>query len=163
MSKSKCYVADYLCFNEITPRGVTKTGRKIEITPSSTPILTGCQITVNSATDLTTLIQQPFMKKTVYQIQIALKGFKPKIWRRVLIPPDMLLPEFHYLIQRMMGWENCHLHQFIQNGIFYSEPREEEWDDMDTEDYTGLRVSDLLAREKDSLIYEYDFGAAGNT
>jgi hypothetical protein len=34
---------------------------------------------------------------------------------------------------------------------------------MDTEDYTGLRVSDLLAREKDSLIYEYDFGAAGNT
>ena len=98
------------------------------------------------------------MKKTVYQIQIALKGFKPKIWRRVLIPPDMLLPDFHYLIQAVMGWTNSHLHQFNHYGTFYSEPQEEGWDTMDTEDYSGIRVSDLLEEEKDSLIYEYDFG-----
>ena len=30
------------------------------------------------------------MTENVYQIQIALKGFKPKIWRRVLIPSDIL-------------------------------------------------------------------------
>jgi hypothetical protein len=97
------------------------------------------------------------MTKTIYQIQIALKGFKPKIWRRILIPSNMLLSEFHYVIQGVMGWENAHLHQFIKDRIFYSEPLED-LDDLDTEDYTGIRVSDLLESEKDSLIYEYDFG-----
>ena len=29
---------------------------------------------------------------------------------------------------------------------------------MDTEDYTDIRVCDLLDMEKDSLIYKYDFG-----
>jgi hypothetical protein len=98
------------------------------------------------------------MTKTVYQIQIALKGSKPKIWRRVLIPSDISMSDFHYVIQAVMGWTNSHLHQFIQHGIFYSEPQEEMWDEMDAEDYTDLRVSDLLTREKDTLIYEYDFG-----
>ena len=95
------------------------------------------------------------MTKNVYQIQVALKGFKPKIWRRVLIQPDMLLSDFHYFIQAVMGWTNAHLHQFVQHGIFYSEPHP---DDIDSEDYTGIRVSDLLESEKDYLIYEYDFG-----
>ncbi len=98
------------------------------------------------------------MTKTIYQIQIALRGFKPKIWRRVLIPSDLLLSDFHYVIQAVMGWTNSHLHQFVQYGIFYSEPSEGMWDDMDTEDYTDIRVSDLLGQEKDTLIYEYDFG-----
>jgi len=98
------------------------------------------------------------MKKTVYQIQVALKGFKPKIWRRILIPSDLLLSDFHYVLQVVMGWTNSHLHQFIQHGIIYSEPSEGMWDDMDTEDYTGIKISDLLRQEKDTLIYEYDFG-----
>lgn len=98
------------------------------------------------------------MTKTVYQIQIALKGFKPKIWRRILIPSDISMSDFHYVIQVVMGWTNSHLHQFFQYGTFYSEPQEGSWDDMDAEDYTDLSVSDLLTREKDILIYEYDFG-----
>ncbi len=98
------------------------------------------------------------MTKTAYQIQIALKGFKPKIWRRVLIPSDISMSDFHYVIQVVMGWTNSHLHQFIQYGTYYSEPQEETWDDMDTEDYTDIKVCDLLDMEKDNLIYEYDFG-----
>jgi hypothetical protein len=98
------------------------------------------------------------MTKTVYQIQISLKGFKPKIWRKVLIPSDLSLSDLHSVIQAVMGWTNSHLHQFIQYGTFYSEPQQEIWDDMDAEDYTDLRVSDLLKREKDTLVYEYDFG-----
>jgi len=98
------------------------------------------------------------MTKTVYQIQISLKGFKPKIWRKVLIPSDLSLSDLHSVIQAVMGWTNSHLHQFIQYGTFYSEPQQEIWDDMDAEDYTDLRVSDLLHREKDTLVYEYDFG-----
>ncbi|MBL7111168.1 MAG: plasmid pRiA4b ORF-3 family protein [Bacteroidales bacterium] len=98
------------------------------------------------------------MTKTAYQIQIALKGSKPKIWRRVLIPSGMLLSDLHYVIQIVMGWTNTHLHEFIHNGISYSEPDDEMLDGLDAEDSTSVKVFDLLEREKDSLIYEYDFG-----
>jgi hypothetical protein len=98
------------------------------------------------------------MTKTTYQIQIALKGSKPKIWRRVLIPSDMLLSDFHYVIQVVMGWTNSHLHEFIHHGISYTEPHDEMLDDLDAVDYTEIRTSDLLEKEKDTFIYEYDFG-----
>ena len=39
------------------------------------------------------------MTKKTYQIQIALKGFKPKIWRILLIQSDLLLADFHKIIQ----------------------------------------------------------------
>ncbi|MCH7764697.1 MAG: plasmid pRiA4b ORF-3 family protein, partial [Candidatus Marinimicrobia bacterium] len=52
------------------------------------------------------------MTKKIYQIQISLNYFKAKIWRRLLIPSDLLLSDFHKIIQTSMGWTNSHLHQF---------------------------------------------------
>ena len=102
------------------------------------------------------------MKTKIYQIQIALKEVKPKVWRRVLIPSDLLLSDFHKIIQTTMGWSNFHLHQFIFNDIFYSvkHPDDDFWDDTDTVDYSKkkLRVSSFLKKEKDKILYEYDFG-----
>jgi hypothetical protein len=48
----------------------------------------------------------------IYQIQIVLSRLRPKIWRRILIQPDLLLSDFHLVIQITIGWENYHLHQF---------------------------------------------------
>ena len=96
------------------------------------------------------------MAKEIYQIQIALKGFSPKIWRRVQMYSDTLLPDVHKIIQTTMGWSNCHLHQFIKNGRFYSRPSPD--DELETIDYRKIKVSDMLKREKDKIIYEYDFG-----
>ncbi len=96
------------------------------------------------------------MAKKIYQVHIALKSSQPKIWRRILIPSDLLLKDFHLVIQVAMGWTNSHLHQFVCQGNFYGEPDDEMWGNM--EDYSGMKVSDLLKREKDSLMYEYDFG-----
>ncbi len=100
------------------------------------------------------------MTKQIYQIQIALKGFKPKIWRRVLISSDTPMYRFHEVIQVSMGWEGGHLHQFEKNGIFYSTKMEGDdmWGEMDTVDYKKLKVSHLLKQEKDKMRYEYDFG-----
>ncbi len=100
------------------------------------------------------------MANNIYQIQIALKGFKPKIWRRILIPSDLLLSDFHKIIQTTMGWTNSHLHQFIKNRNFYSVRMLDDdlWDEMKTTDYKQMRVSDLLKKEKEKIIYEYDFG-----
>ncbi len=100
------------------------------------------------------------MTKKIYQIKIALKESKPKIWRRLLVPSDLLLSHFHEVIQVTMGWTNSHLHQFIKNKTYYTEKMigDDLWDEMGNIDYSGMKISDLLKKEKDKIIYEYDFG-----
>lgn len=100
------------------------------------------------------------MTRQIYQIQIALRGFKPKIWRRVLVPSDLLLSHFHFVIQKAMGWEDDHLHQFIKNRTFYTVRMKEDylWDETNNVDYKKMKISDLLTVEKETIIYEYDFG-----
>jgi hypothetical protein len=100
------------------------------------------------------------MTKKIYQIQIALKEFKPRIWRRILIPSNLLLSDFHKIIQTTMGWTNSHLHQFIKNGTFYTRKMVDDdlWDEMDNFDYKKMKILDLLKKEKEKIIYEYDFG-----
>jgi len=100
------------------------------------------------------------MSVKTYQIQVSLNGLKPKIWRRIMVEPQMLLPDFHKVIQTTMGWTNSHLHQFIKDRTFYTLQLEEDdfWSTMDNVDYSKTKVSDLLKKEKDKIIYEYDFG-----
>ena len=100
------------------------------------------------------------MTQKIFQIQIALKGFKPKIWRRILIPSDLFLSDFNKIIQTTMGWTNSHLNQFIKNRIFYTKrmPDDDLWDEMDNVDYKKMKITDLLKKEKEKIIYEYDFG-----
>ena len=100
------------------------------------------------------------MTKKIYQVQIELKRFKPKIWRRILVPSDLLLSDFHRIIQTTMGWTNSHLHQFIKNRTFYTVRLQDDdfWDEHDSVDYKKMKISDLLKKEKEKIIYEYDFG-----
>ncbi len=86
-----------------------------------------------------------------------LKGAKPPIWRRILIDNSVALPKLHGVIQIVMGWTNSHLHQFIAGDRYYGMPDpnsdfEEILDEME------YRLNQLLKTEKDSVIYEYDFG-----
>ena len=97
----------------------------------------------------------------IYQLKVALKGSKPPIWRRILIPADMELIDLHDAIQAAMGWDDAHLHQFKQGRTFYLPDPEDGFmgfGGFDTEDSTGVRVGDLLHKEKDKIVYEYDFG-----
>lgn len=100
------------------------------------------------------------MKKEIYQIQVTLIGSKPKIWRRLLVPSNILLSDLHKVIQTAMGWENAHLHQFVQGSKHYAQPAKGEpfWDGLEMVDYKKVRLHDLLKSEKDKLVYEYDFG-----
>lgn len=94
----------------------------------------------------------------IYQLKITLEGAKPPIWRRVLVESSRSLAELHWIIQIAMGWENSHLHQFIHDGKFYSEPSPFDDGYMETEDSNKYRIDKLLQREKASIRYEYDFG-----
>jgi len=100
------------------------------------------------------------MSKKIYHVKISLRGSKPNIWRRLLIPSDLLLADLHKIIQTSMGWMNSHLHQFIKGRTYYRARVEEDdfWDELDNVDYKKIKISGLLKNEKDKIIYEYDFG-----
>jgi hypothetical protein len=92
----------------------------------------------------------------LYQLKISLDGIKPQIWRRVLVDPEIKLPDLHKVIQTVMGWTNSHLHQFYYNDEIYSEPYED--NDYFYTDYRRIRLNRLIFFAKQKMKYEYDFG-----
>lgn len=98
------------------------------------------------------------MAVTAYQIELELDESKPKIWRRLIIPADMLLSDLHKVIQVAMGWTNSHLHQFEKGNVILEPPVEEDvWESIGI-DYTGYTIDRLLEEENDTVQYHYDFG-----
>jgi hypothetical protein len=55
-----------------------------------------------------------------------------------------------------MGWSDLHLHQFTVGRQLYGVP-ETDWPD-DTLNERRFTVGNLLTAEKETLLYEYDFG-----
>jgi len=99
----------------------------------------------------------PIQLRKTYQLKVTLKGIRPPIWRRILTESTMPLPAFHLTLQVVMGWDNAHLHQFTQDGKIYS-IRDPEFNLPGTLDESQYRLHQLLKKEKDHLVYEYDFG-----
>jgi len=95
------------------------------------------------------------MKKG-YRVKITLKHIRPPIWRRVWIPEDLNLHQFHNVIQRSMGWYNCHLHSFTVEGREYGMPDNDFPDD--TIDDRGVPLKTVIKREGQKIRYLYDFG-----
>jgi hypothetical protein len=107
---------------------------------------------------------------SVYYLRVTLEDSKPAIWRDILVPSDLTLEALHYVIQTVMGWENCHGHQFIAEKVLYTN----ETDHINTDDDYGLldieelekqdrnekkyTVAQLLTKEDAIIIYEYDLG-----
>jgi hypothetical protein len=72
------------------------------------------------------------------------------------VAPDIKLADLHKVIQTVMGWENCHQHQFIIDGQYYTVPDNEGM--IDTVDYRRVKLNELMSQEKQEILYEYDFG-----
>ena len=96
------------------------------------------------------------LPEKVYQLHIALKHSKPKIWRRFLVAEDTSLEKLHKIIQEVMGWEDYHLHEFTVGEKRYGMP-DEEWDN-NVENEKKVKLSDLTLSEKNKFSYVYDFG-----
>ena len=94
--------------------------------------------------------------RSTFQIKVTLKGIRPPIWRRLLVPDSLKLPEFHRVLQYAMGWQNIHLHHFTVGSQGYGIPDFVEPDDTLNE--RRYKIGDLLTAEKETLLYEYDFG-----
>jgi hypothetical protein len=91
----------------------------------------------------------------LFRLKITLAEIKPLIWRRIEVP-DCTLGDLHEVIQAAMGWKNCHLHQFIVDGVRYGTPDPE----LDLKNETEVQLSQIVAQsgEQFRFRYEYDFG-----
>lgn len=97
-------------------------------------------------------------RRAIYQIRVTLLNIQPPIWRRLLVPSDMPLTRFHDAMQIAMGWQDCHLHQFIVGDTRYGIADPELDPAMKKE--AGVKLKTLLPKPGAKLIYEYDFGDA---
>jgi len=93
----------------------------------------------------------------IYQIKVTLKHSHPPIWRRIQVAGETTFHELYTILQRVMGWDDLHLHQFIIGDRTYggddefgATPR--------TRDSGSLTLGEVVHREKSKFIYEYDFG-----
>lgn len=92
----------------------------------------------------------------VFRLKVTLRGSKPPIWRRFLVPGDLTLKRLHDCLQMVMGWTDSHLHQFEAGGVRYGTSDREFGAERVSENRT--RIDQVLVRPKDRMSYEYDFG-----
>jgi hypothetical protein len=92
----------------------------------------------------------------IYQVKITLRGSKPPIWRRLLLPNTISLYQLHQIIQIAMGWNDSHLHQFIINEKYFGVPSPDDW--RPVKDERRYTLNQVAPSQKSRFIYEYDFG-----
>lgn len=103
--------------------------------------------------------RQATAPETIYQLKVTLKEIRPPIWRRVLVASNTTLHRLHWIIQVSMGWTNSHLHQFIVDEQYYSQPDFGLADEgLEVKNEKTARLGCLVTRAKSKFIYEYDFG-----
>ena len=97
-----------------------------------------------------------------YQLKITIKGSKPPIWRRVVVPEQFTFCQLHQAIQGAFGWCDYHLHkfEFKKPGLLIRET----WEEDDLAESCGCDVLEegtqigTLITENPRFIYTYDFG-----
>lgn len=94
----------------------------------------------------------------IYQIKVTLRGSQPPIWRRIQVRSDTTLAKFHRILQRVMDWEDAHLHQFVIRGQYYGIPDQDEGEPHKTRDERKYKLGDVVPAEGSQFAYTYDFG-----
>lgn len=71
-------------------------------------------------------------------------------------PGSVSLKKLHDILQIAIGWMNSHAHQFAVGRQFFGIPDSGFSDNTKSE--TRVQLDQALIREKDAMVYEYDFG-----
>lgn len=99
-------------------------------------------------------------EESIYCLEIALVGSKPRIWRRLQVPGNANLGWLHAVIQVAMGWTNSHLHQYRVGDRLCADPDnlEQLADDPPVLDETKVLLAEAASQPAGVVGYEYDFG-----
>jgi hypothetical protein len=92
--------------------------------------------------------------RSVVSLKVTLRGTKPPVWRRLLMPGEMTLGDLHQAIQAAMGWHDSHLHAFDIDGRKYGDRQTVD----DVADENRLTLNSLLKSGVARFAYTYDFG-----
>ena len=95
-------------------------------------------------------------KRALYQFKITLRDIDPPIWRRIQVSQDATLGQLHRVLQTVMGWEDCHLHEFRIGRKIYGEPDPD--DHRKIIDDTRTRIHAVLQGVGTEIEYVYDLG-----
>ena len=82
----------------------------------------------------------------------------PVIWREVEVPTSITLQVLHDIIQAAMGWDDCHLWEFMIDKQRYGLPMDEDWGTAPRKPASKVRLSEVLRPRKTTIDYIYDFG-----
>jgi hypothetical protein len=93
-------------------------------------------------------------QKRVVTVKVTLRGSKPPIWRRLVMPASSSLADLNVAIQSSMGWGNCHLHAFQVDGRAYGDRSTMD----DVADESRLTLNGLMTAGTHRFSYTYDFG-----
>jgi hypothetical protein len=96
----------------------------------------------------------------IYQIKVTLRNTKPPIWRRLLVPAGMTLDRLHRVLQTVMGWEDCHLHEFRIGEELFGPPAPDLWGmgGPPVGSERTAKLSQVMGWEGAKARYTYDFG-----
>lgn len=92
------------------------------------------------------------------QLKVTLRGIRPPIWRRVVVPDNFTLGHLHTVLQVVMGWDDSHMHAFRFGEVEYTSQEACEMGDMDMENEETVFLQRVVTRSKQKFLYEYDFG-----
>lgn len=125
--------------------------------------------------DLEELTGGPIFNSEAFILHVTLELQSVHVWRRIVVPKNMIFPDLHKALQIIFNWQDYHLHEFH---IFASKPfdpkRMERKENLKpivnivcheeafSYDYgipmkleTEVKLSDYLQAE---ITYNYDFG-----
>jgi pRiA4b ORF-3-like protein len=97
--------------------------------------------------------------RVVYQLKVTVRNVHPPVWRRVQVWEDATLVELHRVLQIVVGWEDCHLHQFKIGESDYGIPSpDDEFLGRPVIDETRVSLQNVVPRVGTQFEYWYDFG-----
>ena len=106
------------------------------------------------------MARQSNLLRETYELEITLREIEPRIWRRVAVRNNHSLAVLHDIIQIVMGWKDCHLHEFDIDGQIYTAryPELEHWEERKVRNERRAYLRDVLSGEGSRFSYIYDQG-----
>lgn len=89
----------------------------------------------------------------VVQIKVTLTGWRPAIWRRVLVSATSTLGDVHRVIQILYGWDGDHPHDFKVGNEHYGDPL---YGPVEAADEEELRLPEAFGPNVKKVEYEED-------
>jgi hypothetical protein len=98
----------------------------------------------------------------VHQFKVTLKGIEPTIWRRIQVPEVYSFWDLHVAIQDVMGWQDCHLHDFSlrnpKSGMKEQLGIPDEDGELELLAGWEHNIADYFSMENTTAKYVYDYG-----